>query len=235
MTKTNHKMLSLALWLSLACGAVFTLATCNEAHAQVSPCPRAGESKPGCLSKTDVRNVAVDAGAGDGAGVDKCFLTATMSTAQASDIGEDDHIKFNTTEASNGSCITFDSSTAYTKANGVASIGRFTLSGSGTKKYRLTFTLGFATFSGAALLQMAIVKASDGSRLSGGIGPTSTYAASNGYGALVLETVVAISSSTVYDVRIMSVASLTSLGGTSTGGGDAGVFNIGPRLHIQEL
>jgi hypothetical protein len=61
------------------------------------------------------------------AGTTAGWLSATLSARQSSNLARRDHIKFDTVLDSSGSLVTLDASTAYTNGDGVASIGRLTL------------------------------------------------------------------------------------------------------------
>jgi hypothetical protein len=65
------------------------------------------------------------------------WLSATLSARQSTNLGKRDHIKFDTVLDSSGSLVTLDTSTAYTNGDGVASIGRLTLTSG--HSYRLQY------------------------------------------------------------------------------------------------
>jgi collagen type VII alpha len=79
----------------------------------------------------------------NGSNVTTSYLKATLGTSQTTNLtAGTDHIKFDTVQTNFGSDITLDTATAYTSAQNVASLGRFTLKAG--KTYRLTASLGTA-------------------------------------------------------------------------------------------
>jgi hypothetical protein len=89
----------------------------------------------------------------------KDFIFGHVNAVQNANIGNGDHLKFDTvdfqrplivsptTGAAGGSAESLDTSTTYTNALGVASIGRFSVRGG--KVYKLECSPGYVLFSGA--------------------------------------------------------------------------------------
>lgn len=160
------------------------------------------------------------------------FLAATLSAAQTTHIASDDHIAFNTVEASNGSDISLDTATAYSNVNGVASVGQFTLAANHT--YRLRVDLGSATTS--QQIQYSWVDSSDGSAIGqGGLFLATVYAGTNSASSSGAEAVVVVGGSPkTVDVRMTFVAGTSSIGSTSIMI-DAGLISVMPHVYIEEL
>ena len=81
----------------------------------------------------------------NGSNVAASFMTATALRNTA---GTGDHARFNTVQNSTGGDITLDTSSAYSSANNVDSVGRFTLKAG--KTYRLTGTIGDIKYNGSS-------------------------------------------------------------------------------------
>lgn len=68
-------------------------------------------------------------------GNESLFSELTAEYTNNIDVG--DHVKFNSIKDTSGTSIALDVTTAYTHTSNVASLGRFTLVGNGTNKYRI--------------------------------------------------------------------------------------------------
>src|SRR3990172_3690313 len=64
------------------------------------------------------------------------YLFARLQAGQSSNMSNNDHLKFDTVVAFRGGDITLDTTTAFSAAQGAASIGRFTLKAGKTYKLR---------------------------------------------------------------------------------------------------
>ena len=82
---------------------------------------------------------------------------ATLFVPQSTNLGTNDHVKFNTITSSYGDKISLDTTTAYTSAINVASIGRFSLKAG--SRYRVSFHLPRMDLTGAN--QYCYIKNSD--------------------------------------------------------------------------
>jgi hypothetical protein len=80
-------------------------------------------------------------------GQSKSYLMATLFVPQSTNLGTNDHVKFNTITSSYGDKIILDTTTSYTNAINVASIGRFRLKGG--SRYKVNFQLLRMDFTGA--------------------------------------------------------------------------------------
>jgi hypothetical protein len=80
-------------------------------------------------------------------GQSKSYLMATLFVPQSTNLGSNDHVKFNTITSSYGDKIILDTTTSYTNAINVASIGRFRLKGG--SRYKVNFQLLRMDFTGA--------------------------------------------------------------------------------------
>lgn len=64
-------------------------------------------------------------------------LFSELTTGYTTDIAVGDHVKFDSIKDTNGTSIVLDDTTTYTNTANVDSVGRITLQGNGTKKYRM--------------------------------------------------------------------------------------------------
>ncbi len=147
-----------------------------------------------------------------GSGVE--YLRAEMRSVQNSNIGTNDHIKFANVDASGGGSISLDTATTYTNGAG-ASIGRFTLAAG--KTYKLSGSAKYADFSaatGAFTISWYNVTGSAQLGSSAGIVPGTYTAATNR--SDTAEAVITPAVSTLVELRIMGVASLNSIGYTTS-------------------
>lgn len=145
------------------------------------------------------------------------FVFAKMETQQAANIAANDHVKFDTVFASRGSTISLDVATAYSNANGAASLGRFTLKAGRT--YRLRASVPYILGSGATgALNLAWYDVTGTpAALNGGplqllVATTATHDIGGG----VAEAIVTPGADMLVELRIVSVAALTRIGTTST-------------------
>jgi hypothetical protein len=143
------------------------------------------------------------------------FLFAKLNTQQSANIAGGDHLKFDTVIASRGGSIALDTATAYSNANGAASIGRLTLKAGLT--YRLRASLAYILGSGATGLlevQFADVTAAPAG-LNGVLGVLLvSTTATNDVGNGVAEAVVTTTQDTLVELRINNATALTQIGTT---------------------
>jgi len=149
------------------------------------------------------------------------FLFATLTAAQGTNIGGDDHIKFDVVTTSSGSFITLDTSTTYTKANAVASIGRFTLAGGHC--YQLSYSVSEVVFSNSnSVAVFGWVEAETGTLVNPvGVAVAVTTGTSNQWSTFA-QAIVCPAANTRYDVRLTSApTNLSQVGnsGTTVDGG----------------
>lgn len=158
------------------------------------------------------------------------YALATMATQQAANIGANDHIKFDTVAVSEGTEVVVDTTTAYSNAQGAASIGRVTLHGTpnGGLAYHLSFNLGAAVFSGATgSLALQFFDATNNVALAGSTVLSKAQTdAGNDASTGAMEAVVVPTSDILVEVRITAVTALTQIGVTGSS------F---PSLFVQTL
>ena len=148
-------------------------------------------------------------------GQSKSFLGASMQTSQTSNITINDHIKFDTLSGSYGGDITFDSLTAYTNTNNVASIGRFTLKAS--KTYRLVGKVEYTTFSASTgVLEYAWYNADTGTKVGNISNLASLSSTGNDIRSGYSEAIVSPIVNTRYELRITGATNVTAIGFTNT-------------------
>lgn len=144
------------------------------------------------------------------------FLFASLATQQSTNIGANDHVKFDTVVARRGQSIALDTSTAYANTQGTASIGRFTLKAGMT--YRLRASIPYVLGSGATgLLSVSFFDATNNAALPGvpGTALVSTTA-TNDVGGGVAEAIVTAGSDILVELRIITATALSQIGITST-------------------
>lgn len=140
------------------------------------------------------------------------YLFAKMDALQNSNVGANDHLKFETVLASRGGSITLDTSTAYVNTQGTASIGRFTLKAGLT--YKLTASVPYFLGSGATgLLDVQWFDATNNAALPGVYQTmlVSTDASNDGAGSQAVA-VFTPAQDTLVELRIITATALTSIG-----------------------
>lgn len=156
--------------------------------------------------------------------VQASFASVRISAPQSTNITVGDHVKFDVLEASSGSDVAADISTAYTVAAGAASIGRIRLKAGRT--YRLTGDIGSFGAGSAGFVSYRWYDATGGSFLgSNGAVESSTEAANDGLGGSAEATFTPVVDSYV-ELRLTSVSGASALGHATFGG---------PRAHVEQI
>ncbi len=86
----------------------------------------------------------------------KSFVFATVSTSQITNIGANDHIKYDIILESRGTNIVLDTATLYTAALGVPSVGRLTLKAG--KTYKISVVVPILTGPGPNLTSDMMIR-----------------------------------------------------------------------------
>lgn len=159
----------------------------------------------------------------------KDFVFAHSSALQNSNVGANDHLKFDTIDvirggtgagAAQGGAVALDTSTTYSNANAAASIGRFTLQGG--KTYKMTFDPGYVLFSGATgVITFQFFNASTGVAIGQ---PLNVFTATDAGHEMAQGSLTAMfqpggasQDLVLVEVRITAVTALTSIGDTAKG------------------
>jgi hypothetical protein len=147
------------------------------------------------------------------------YLRAQELADQTTNIAANDHIKFDTNQASSGGSISLDTSTTYTTTAAVASVGRFTLIGGKTYLLRGTLpSVDFSTTSGTVTYQWW--DATNSTAL-GSSAVISTHAISgNGTGGYA-EAVVTPASDILVELRIIAATAVSRIGVNGNDNGQA--------------
>ncbi len=165
------------------------------------------------------------------------FLLASMSTNQLADLLAGDHIKFDVVVASNGSDITLDTATAYTSADNVASVGRFTLAAGHV--YQMDFVTVASTYSGTTGSGVfAFVNADTGAAVSpAALHLPSTGGAQSWYNGNVRGFFRPDAGATRVEVRIVQQTVLNVIGSSLTAPTtrDGGALTVLPHVLITEM
>ncbi len=155
------------------------------------------------------------------------YLRAHMQTNQTANMASNDHVKFDTVNASAGGSVTLDTTTTYTSAAG-ASVGRFTLAAG--KTYRLSGSLQYAAWSNCCSVNATFrwydVTNSNQFGSAGVIIP-GTYDQTNGQNPNA-EAIITPASTIIVEMRLTGVA------GTLSQIGDSGSF-VYPNAYIEVL
>lgn len=138
------------------------------------------------------------------------LIYASMSVDQNTNLTAGDHLKIDTQSFINGNTITLDTTTAYTNAPNVASVGRFTLSPGSTflleciiprltlNKHNSTFTIQWFNSDTDTAIDNPLVYT--------GIGTNVIY-----YGHVTLRSVITTTVSSKVECRIVSNSGLTAV------------------------
>lgn len=163
----------------------------------------------------------------------KSYLCGTLSASYSTNLGQNDHIKFNLVQASSGSAISLDTSTTYAPGNNVASIGRFTVA-AGT--YRLTFGFGRVSFNNTnTYTYVHWANADTGTPIGSSAQVLSLqFNASNQAGTPTTEVIYTATGSTRLEARITAQSGTTAMGENQVGA-DGGALNGYPYGCIWEL
>lgn len=148
----------------------------------------------------------------------KSWMFAARPTAQTTNVITAKHIMLDTVNASSGSDITLDTTTAYTDTLGVASIGRFTLKAN--KTYKLTGSAGSHS-GGNSELVVRWRNADSGAYLGYGGGNSSPTFGADRTGHGLAMAVFTPTVDTLVELNIENNSSnfVTKVGGDATGGG----------------
>lgn len=141
-----------------------------------------------------------------------------LSATQSTNVAVGDHVKFDTVDYSTGTNISLDTATAYTNADGVASVGRVTLQ---PGLYELSADIAY---NGAANngYSLAVYNA-DTTTLVGNIGRGAT--GTGGIEAVHTTAILNVAAATRFEVRVTSVSgSVTDIRGGSTASGVSKMF-----------
>ena len=148
------------------------------------------------------------------------FASARIATQQSANIAANDHLKFDTVDAVEGTEIIPDTTTAYVTTQGAASVGRFLLHGSPNAglTYRLQFNAGYVLFSGATgLLELQFYDATNGAVIPGGtVSIVAATDAGHDGGSSSMEAVFTPLSDVLVEVRILVATALTRIGTTAS-------------------
>lgn len=142
----------------------------------------------------------------------KEFVVAHLAAVpQNANIGANDHLKFDTVDVQRGVAVSLDTSTAYSNAQGAASIGRFTLKGGRT--YLLSASLPYILGSGATgsvKFQWwdATNNAAIGSPQTANVATDATNEGSGGDAFAIFQP----GQDTLVELRLVTVTALTSVG-----------------------
>jgi hypothetical protein len=164
------------------------------------------------------------------------YLLGTFTAAQNTNRSEGDHLKFNSVVASSGTSITLDTTTGYTNAANVASVGRFTLTANNT--YRIDFNPTYIDLGGTGGYVVLALWDADASAQ---IGNRSFYYAATGTshiaGSGIFTTIYTPGSDKRVEVRIIEVNSPFSATDVSQIGTNALFSNsaLWPTLLIKRL
>ena len=156
-------------------------------------------------------------------GQSKSYLISTITAAQTTNIGNGDHIKFNSIGNQYGSDIILDTTTTYSTIVDAPSIGRFTLKSG--KTYRCVFNLGEMQLPGANDVSFAWYNATTNQMIS--LSPSDAVAVTqtgNYVGDSVSQAVFTPTIDTKIELRLIS--------GTITSVGFSGRF---PTAYIECL
>lgn len=159
----------------------------------------------------------------------KDFVFAHSSALQNSNIGANDHLKFDTIDvirggvgqgAAQGGAVQLDTTTTYANTQGAASVGRFTLQGG--KTYKLSFDPGYVLFSGATgVITFQFFDATNAVAIGQPLNVFTLTDAGNEIATGSLTAMFQPGGSsqdlTLVEVRITAVTALTSIGNTAKG------------------
>ena len=140
------------------------------------------------------------------------FVFAKLDALQNSNIGANDHVKWDLVVASRGGAVVLDTTTAYSNSTGAASIGRFTLKAGLT--YKLMAALPYLLGSGATGLidlqwfDATLAAALPGTMQSALVATTAT----NDIGGGLAVAVFSPAQDTLVELRIITATALTQLG-----------------------
>lgn len=152
------------------------------------------------------------------------YLTGRVITNNyATNIANGDHIKFDAVMDQAGSDIGLDTTTPYTNATGVASLGRITLAGG--KVYELTQQV-FAAGSGGYMF-LAWYNSDTNTLIDQGFFLTTDNAASTNTTTSSKSTIFAPAIQTRVELRIYSISGITTIYGPTAGmGGGGSAFSV---------
>lgn len=159
------------------------------------------------------------------------YVVATFDAGQLTNLTAGDHFKFNVVVASGGDLnqISLDTTTAYTKSDNVASLGRFTLVGDGGIAYELTLFVPLSTSSSASgNFDFAWYNGDTGAFFSTGTTTVPNSLVTNFGASPTLGAVFVPTANTRVEVRISNPAFLTGIGApvTMPDGGTLGAYPI---------
>ena len=128
------------------------------------------------------------------------YLFAILGSDQTGDFAANDHVKFNTVDKSSGSSISLDTTTTYSKSNGAASIGRFTLAAGKTYNLRGQLAASFDSTDDVAYRWYDVT--SGATALGAGSQKLSVTSTSHFSNANLAEAIITPTVSTLVELRI---------------------------------
>lgn len=157
-------------------------------------------------------------------GQSNSYYSASMQTAQTSNLTSGDHVKFDTSGLYNGSDITLDTATTYTNATNVASRGRFTLKGG--KIYHLVGQIPYMTANSGGFIEYAWYNVDAGGKVGNQVNLETNNSATADFRSGYSEAVVSPLTDTRYELRLMTSATSTQIGTTG---------NLVPTAYIEVI
>ena len=140
------------------------------------------------------------------------YVFAKLDALQSTNIGANDHVKWDTVLASRGGSVALDTSTTYSASQGAACIGRFTLKAALT--YKLMASLPYLLGSGATgLVDLQWFDATLNAALPGTMQAVLVATtATNDMGGGQAVSVFSPAQDTLVELRIITATALTQLG-----------------------
>jgi hypothetical protein len=143
-------------------------------------------------------------------GVAASYMQATLSVPQTTNIGQNDHVKFDKVNVSTGTDIILNTSASYSTAAGISSLGRFTLKAG--KTYLLN---GVVTMSGNGsngALDTGWYNVTSGQYMGNGNSIYTPNAGANDAGGGVNQVVYTPGTDTIVELRVIGQSAVTQLG-----------------------
>ncbi len=140
------------------------------------------------------------------------LFLAQMTVNQSTNVGSGDHVKFDTVlrnPSTTSSLVSLDTTTPYTTASNVASIGRLTLQGGHT--YHLRMVVDTSNFNNATSSLTMQLFNSDGNVALGQAQTVARAVGSSSNSALMCTTTVTVATPTRFEMRLSSVVALQSI------------------------
>jgi hypothetical protein len=155
------------------------------------------------------------------------FIQATLNVTQNANVAQDDHVKFDLVQQSFGSDITLDTSTSYTSAVNVASVGRFTLRGG--KTYRLSGTSGTILGTNGYFV-LGWHNVNTNTEINARAGRQFVYSAQaslqNAFSPSAADTIFSPAVDTRVELRIYSNSGITTIAANDTNGNACAIIQV---------